>query len=99
MDKNGDFWTTYPPHLVHVVIERPHRRNQLEQELSEKKALVTKRETNVKTVSQELIKVIDVLSGISEQISTLLAHYHVSNTYLVEKFHLAYQVNTKLYQT
>ena len=40
-----------------------NRRNQLEQELSEKKALVTKRETNVKTVSQELIKVIDVLSG------------------------------------
>ena len=39
-----------------------NRRNQLEQELSEKKALVTKRETNVKTVSQELIKVIDVLS-------------------------------------
>ena len=38
-----------------------NRRNQLEQELSEKKALVTKRETNVKTVSQELIKVIDVL--------------------------------------
>ena len=54
-----------------------NRRNQLEQELSEKKALVTKRETNVKTVSQELIKVIDVLSGISEQICTLLAHYHV----------------------
>ena len=47
-----------------------NRRNQLEQELSEKKALVTKRETNVKTVSQELIKVIDELSGmylISEQ--------------------------------
>ena len=41
-----------------------NRRNQLEQELSEKKALVTKRETNVKTVSQELIKVIDALSGI-----------------------------------
>ena len=41
-----------------------NRRNQLEQELSEKKALVTKRETNVKTVSQELIKVIDVLSGL-----------------------------------
>ena len=58
-------------------MDGPIRRNQLEQELSEKKALVTKRETNVKTVSQELIKVIDVLSGISEQISTLLAHYHV----------------------
>ena len=24
-DKNGHFWTTYPPHLVHVVIERPLR--------------------------------------------------------------------------
>ena len=23
VDKNGHFWTTYPPHLVHVVIERP----------------------------------------------------------------------------
>ena len=23
VDVNGDFWTTYPPHLVHVVIERP----------------------------------------------------------------------------
>ena len=44
-------------------MDGPNRRNQLEQELSEKKALVTKRETNVKTVSQELIKVIDVLSG------------------------------------
>jgi hypothetical protein len=44
-------------------MDGPIRRNQLEQELSEKKALVTKRETNVKTVSQELIKVIDVLSG------------------------------------
>ena len=22
-DKNGQVWTTYPPHLVHVVIERP----------------------------------------------------------------------------
>ena len=71
-------------------MDGPIRRNQLEQELSEKKALVTKRETNVKTVSQELIKVIDVLSGISEQISTLLAYYHVLN----KKFHLAYQVKT-----
>ena len=25
VDKNGDFWTTYPPHLVDVVIERPQR--------------------------------------------------------------------------
>ena len=25
VDKNGYFWTTYPPHLVHVVIERPLR--------------------------------------------------------------------------
>ena len=23
LDKNGHFWTTYPPHFVHVVIERP----------------------------------------------------------------------------
>ena len=23
VDKNGGFWTTYPPHLVLVVIERP----------------------------------------------------------------------------
>ena len=25
VDKNGYFWTTYPPHLVHVVIDRPPR--------------------------------------------------------------------------
>ena len=25
VDKNMHFWTTYPPHLVHVVIERPLR--------------------------------------------------------------------------
>ena len=63
-----------------------NRRNQLEQELSEKKALVTKRETNVKTVSQELIKVIDVLSGmylineqdlLSEQAGIFI--YHMEN--------------------
>ena len=23
LHKNGHFWTTYPPHLVHIVIERP----------------------------------------------------------------------------
>ena len=23
VDKNGHFWITYPPHPVHVVIERP----------------------------------------------------------------------------
>ena len=61
-----------------------NRRNQLEQELSEKKALVTKRETNVKTVSQELIKVIDVLSGmylISEQdlLSEQAGIFHLSH--------------------
>ena len=27
VDKNRHFWTSYPPHLVHVVIEGPRRRN------------------------------------------------------------------------
>ena len=27
MDKNRRFWASYPPHLVHVVIEGPRRRN------------------------------------------------------------------------
>ena len=57
VDKNGDFCTTYPPHLVHVVIERPQRqKRRLECEKEEMASALDEAEAALEAEENRVIR-------------------------------------------